>query len=1013
MDSRPFFKTILMTTDAPNQSSQSQTSSSQSSTKSSSKAPSKYPLNLPDTAFPMRGDLAKREPEWVAQWQEKKIYQQIRHIAQHRPKFTLHDGPPYANGDIHIGHAVNKVLKDMIVKSKTLAGFDAPYTPGWDCHGMPIEIQIEKKFGKQLPTIEVLEKSRAYATEQIARQKADFIRLGVLGDWQNPYTTMNFFNEANELRALGQIYQQGYVFKGLKPLNWCIDCGSALAEAEVEYEDKTSTAIDVGFQVVNTAQLAQWLAIPVSDAPIYAVIWTTTPWTLPANQAVCVNPALDYVLVKVPPTDAMPLGTVFILAEALYQSCLKRFKLISNEDVQNEAVQNENIAGIEVLATFKGESLQGVMLQHPLIAERHVPIIVGEHVTVESGTGLVHTAPAHGEDDFIVGRQFNLPVDNPVAANGQFISTTPLVAGLTVRNAEPVILEALTTAGVLLNAEPYRHSYPHCWRHKTPIIFRATSQWFVGMDRSTVHNHQTATLRERALAAIEQTAFIPTWGKPRLHAMIANRPDWCISRQRQWGTPIPFFVHHETEQPHPNTLALLEVVAQRVEQHGIRAWHELDVNDSEIAALLGEDAAQYVKIKDTLDVWFDSGTTHYTVMRGSHAETHHYPADLYLEGSDQHRGWFHSSLLTGCAMDGRAPYKALLTHGFVVDGEGKKMSKSKGNVVYPQEVANSLGADILRLWIASTDYTGEMTVSKQILARVVESYRRIRNTLRFLLANLADYCHADHQQPIETWTEIDQYAVYVTHLLQLDIKHHYDRYEFHPIVSKLQAFCSEDLGGFYLDILKDRLYTSSPNSPARRSAQNALYHITQTLLRLMAPILSFTSEEAWQVWQGQDASLPRQDSIFLNTYYELPNAFAANLDHMNDWKKIREVRAAVMKQLEEARSAGEIGSSLQAEVTLTVGENYHAVLQRLGAELKFILLTSRADVVFDSTAVPAYLHIDVQSSSHQKCERCWHYCEDVGVEAEHPTICGRCVSHVIDQQLVNGESFTAQPRQFA
>ena len=945
----------------------------------------KYPLNLPDTTFPMRGDLAKREPLMLAQWQEQQRYQRIRAAAKGRKQFILHDGPPYANGDIHIGHAVNKVLKDIIIKSKTLSGFDAPYVPGWDCHGLPIELQVEKKHGKAIPASQFRELCRAYAKEQIERQKKDFIRLGVLGDWDRPYLTMDFQTEADIIRALGKINERGYLYQGRKPVNWCLDCQSALAEAEVEYEDKTSPAIDVGFEVKDKGALAKAFGVSLpGDAKVYAVIWTTTPWTLPANQAVCVHPELQYDLIKTP-------KGYLILAFDLATQCLARYQLGGSND-----------RGDGMAATCKGAALEGLLLQHPFY-ERIVPIICGDHVTLDAGTGLVHTAPAHGLDDYFVGHKYNLPTDNPVGDDGKFTANLPLVGGLFVWKANDVVIDALQASGHLLLLEKVLHSYPHCWRHKTPIIFRSTPQWFIGMDN--VASGETAdaeslvqekrshsgkpekrdgmALRDLANNAVEQTEFFPAWGRARLEAMIKNRPDWCVSRQRNWGVPMPFFVHKETMQLHPRTSELLEQVAQRVERDGIEAWFSLNSVD-----LLGEEAVHYRKLSDTLDVWFDSGVTHASVLQ-RRAELHSasdHLADLYLEGSDQHRGWFQSSLLTGCAINGRAPFKALLTHGFVVDGQGHKMSKSKGNVIAPQKIFDTLGADILRLWAASTDYSGELTISDEILKRVVESYRRIRNTLRFLLANISDFDPQQHTLPVEQWLEIDRYALAMVAQLQDEIVADYARYEFHLIAQKLQAFCSEDLGGFYLDILKDRLYTAGENSAARRSAQNALYHITHSLVRLIAPILSFTAEEAWEVLGGKD-----DGSVFFEEWYGLPDA-QLDGEAIAAWLKIEAWRAKVNKQLEEARSAGLIGSALAAEVDVYVAGEDYEVLARLGVDLRFVFITSRATV--HRVATEAEQHIDVSASLHDKCERCWHYREDINVDAQHPTLCGRCVSNL-------------------
>ncbi|WP_292936409.1 isoleucine--tRNA ligase [Noviherbaspirillum sp.] len=933
----------------------------------------KYPVNLTETAFPMRGDLAKREPKWVKEWQDKKIYQRIRKASAGRPKFILHDGPPYANGDIHIGHAVNKILKDMIVKARNMAGFDAQYVPGWDCHGMPIEIQIEKQYGKHLPTAEVLAKSRAYATEQIERQKKDFIRLGVLGEWDRPYKTMDFGNEADEIRVLGGILEKGYVYRGLKPVNWCFDCGSALAEAEVEYQDKRDPAIDVGFPFAEPDKIAH--AFGLDKLPTekgYAVIWTTTPWTIPANQALNVHPDHRYALVQ---TERKGETILLLLAVELVNACLQRYGLEG-----------------KIIATASGEALSMLKFKHPFANadkgyDRYSPIYVGEYVTLDTGTGIVHSAPAYGLDDFQSCKAHGMTDDEilkPVMGDGKYASWLPFFGGMTIWEASKPICEKLEEVGSLFKLVMFEHSYMHCWRHKTPIIYRATSQWFAGMD--VAPKAGGPTLRETALAGIEATAFYPGWGKARLHGMIANRPDWTLSRQRQWGVPMAFFVHKETGELHPRMPELLEAVARMVEKDGIEAWQALDPKD-----LLGADADVYVKNKDTLDVWFDSGSTHQTVLRGSHATQSHFPADLYLEGSDQHRGWFHSSLLTSSMLNGQPPYKALLTHGFVVDGEGKKMSKSKGNVVAPQKVSDTLGAEILRLWVASTDYSGELSISDEILKRVVEAYRRIRNTLRFLLANTSDFDPKKDAVPVAELLEIDRYAIARMAELQAEILQHFDVYEFHPVVAKLQMYCSEDLGGFYLDILKDRLYTCGTSSKARRSAQTAIWHITHALLRVMAPMLSFTAEEAWSVFAGKDAFEESGETIFTQVYYALPEvAGAAEL--LSKFAALRDLRANVTKQLEEVRVAGGIGSSLQAEVEIKASGDKYALLNSLGDDLKFIFITSQAKLT--QVASEAEEGVIVTPSTHQKCERCWHYRADVGSHADHPGICGRCASNL-------------------
>jgi isoleucyl-tRNA synthetase len=944
-----------------------------SDNKNAKKPESKYPVNMTETPFPMRGDMAKREPNWVQQWQTKKIYERVRKAAAGRPKFILHDGPPYANGDIHIGHAVNKILKDMVVKARTFAGYDAPYVPGWDCHGMPIEIQIEKQYGKNLPTAEVLTKARAYALEQVDRQRKDFIRLGVLGEWQNPYLTMNYSNEADELRALGKMLEKGYVYRGLKPVNWCFDCQSALAEAEVEYQDKRDPAIDVGFKFAEFDKLASAFGLdklPTENG--FVVIWTTTPWTIPSNQALNVHPELKYALVQTE-RDGQPL--LLILAQDLVESCLARYKL--------EGV---------TIATCDGAALGGISFRHPLHAsdpfyDRLSPMYLADYVTADSGTGVVHSAPAYGLDDFISCKAHGLKDEQiltPVLGDGKYAASLPLFGGMTIWEASKPICAALKEVGALFEVKMFDHSYMHCWRHKTPIIYRATSQWFAGMD--VAPNDGGATLRQAALAGIEQTEFFPDWGKARLHGMIANRPDWTLSRQRQWGVPMAFVVHKESGALHPRTPELLEQVAQLIEKSGIDAWLALDLKD-----LIGAEADSYVKNKDTLDVWFDSGSTHQTVLRGSHKQQLAFPADLYLEGSDQHRGWFHSSLLTSSMLNGAPPYKALLTHGFVVDGEGKKMSKSVGNTVAPQDVWNKLGADMLRLWVASTDYTGELSISDEILKRVTESYRRIRNTLRFLLANLSDFDAAKDAVPVAELLEIDRYAIANMAALQKEIENHYLQYEFQPVTSKLQNYCSEDLGGFYLDILKDRLYTTGVTSVSRRSAQTALWHITQSLLRLMAPALSFTAEEAWEIFAGAEGWKASDETIFTQTWWQLPQ-LADSEALLAKYTALRAVRTDVTKQLEDLRTSGAIGSSLQAELSIKAAGDKYQVLASLEDDLKFIFITSLASV--SEVASEAEETVNVAASTAAKCERCWHYRADVGAHADHPTLCGRCYSNL-------------------
>ncbi|MGA0612928.1 isoleucine--tRNA ligase [Caldimonas sp. KR1-144] len=929
-------------------------------------------LNLPDTPFPMRGDLPKREPGWVKKWNDEGTYQRLRDARVGRPKFVLHDGPPYANGALHIGHALNKVLKDMIVKSRQLAGYDARYVPGWDCHGLPIENQIEKTFGRGLSRDEVQAKSRAYATEQIAQQMADFQRLGVLGDWGRPYRTMDFGNEAGEIRALKRLMERGFVYRGLKPVYWCFDCASSLAEFEIEYADKVSPTVDVAFLCAEPDKLAAAFGLKRLAKDAFVVIWTTTPWTIPANQALNLNPTLDYALVD---TER----GLMLVAQALVEKCLERWGLTGT-----------------VVATTKGQALDRIDFFHPLAAvhpgyNRRSPVYLADYATAEDGTGIVHSAPAYGIDDFNSCMAHGLKHDlilNPVQGNGVYAADLPLFGGQMIWKANPLIVEALQNAGRLLGSAKLTHSYPHCWRHKTPVIYRAAAQWFVRMDEGegvfTVDKAKK-TLRQTALEAIDATAFYPENGRARLRDMIANRPDWCISRQRNWGVPLPFFLHKLTGELHPRTLEFVDRAAALVEQGGVEAWSRLDARE-----WLGPEADDYTKSTDILDVWFDSGSTFFHVLRGSHPEGRHETgpeADLYLEGHDQHRGWFHSSLLIACAMEGRAPYRGLLTHGFATDGQGRKMSKSLGNTVVPQTVSEKLGAEIVRLWVASTDYSGDLNIDDKILARVVDAYRRIRNTLRFLLANTSDFDPSKDAVPLGELLEIDRYALARAAQLQAEILAHYEVYEFHPVVAKLQVYCSEDLGAFYLDVLKDRLYTTAPGSRARRSAQTALWHLTHAMLRWMAPFLSFTAEEAWPIFAAGPTKAPVSSSIFTETYWSLPEDGDAAL--LAKWQRIREIRETVNKAIEDVRAAGGVGSSLQANVTIAANAEDRALLASLGADLKFVLITSAAAVVPGDE-----LAVSVTPSTAAKCERCWHWRDDVGADAAHPSICGRCVANL-------------------
>jgi len=932
----------------------------------------KNTVNLPETAFPMKADLARREPEMLAWWAEHQTYEKLRAVAKDRPKFILHDGPPYANGAIHIGHAVNKILKDIIVKSRTLDGFDAPYVPGWDCHGLPIEHAVEKVRGreaKQLDAKAFRQACREFAMEQLDVQRKDFIRLGVMGDWANPYVTLAPRYESEQLRAFAQIIRNGHLYKGYKPVHWCLDCRSALAEAEVEYDDRTSPSIDVKFLAVDRADLAKRFglsgALPPGGASV--VIWTTTPWTLPANQAVALHPEFDYSLLQVAPAGSESAGTeeLLVLASELAPSVLQR-------------------AGVQLVrevARAKGAALEGAKLRHPFY-ERDVPVILGEHVTLESGTGAVHTAPGHGQEDFVVGKQYGLPVDNPVGSDGRFLPATPIFAGEKVFDANKHVVEVLQERGTLLHHEPFRHSYPHCWRHKTPVIFRATPQWFISMEQ--------AGLRRAALEEIGKVKWTPEWGEQRIYSMIESRPDWCISRQRTWGVPLALFTHKETGELHPRTPELVDKVADLVAQDGIDAWFELDP-----ATLLGEEAASYEKVTDIMDVWVDSGMSHHCVSQIRPEILT--PADLYLEGSDQHRGWFHSSLLTSVAQKGRAPYKGVLTHGFTVDDKGRKMSKSLGNVVLPQKVMNSLGADVLRLWVAATDYANEISVSEEILKRTSDSYRRIRNTVRFLLGNLAGFDPVRDAVPVAEMVALDRWALARASELQQEVVAAYRSYDFHLIYQKLHNFCVVDMGGFYLDVLKDRLYTTQAKGHPRRSAQTAMYWIAEAMVRWLAPILSFTAEEIWRVMPGK-----REESVFFTTWAQIPTA--DGVSQPIDWARVLEARATVLRELERLRVAEQIGAPLDADVTLYASPEWRAALDPLGDELRFVLITSEAHVA-DAGSRPAEalptdpegksgLWLHVRRSGAAKCVRCWHKRPDVGTVAAHPELCARCAGNL-------------------
>ena len=920
----------------------------------------KHTINLPKTVFPMKANLANREPKMLEQWQQRRLYDKLREIAKGRPRFLLLDGPPYANGPVHIGHALNKVLKDIIVKCRTLDGYDAPFIPAWDCHGLPIELQVEKKKGRagqKIDAREFRQACRDYAQKQIDGQQQDFIRLGVMADWDNPSYTMHASYEAAQLRGFAKILANGHIYKGYKPVHWCLDCRSALAEAEVEYQDKISPAIDVRFAAVDPASINA-LCGASGDAAVDIPIWTTTPWTLPANQAVAVHPELDYVLVE---TDPPGNQACLLLSAGLLESVMKRY----------------SIEKYKVIGRCIGSDLRGQLLQHPFY-DRQVPVIGGDYVTLEAGTGAVHTAPGHGQEDFAAGIENDLPMENPVGGNGCFVAGTPLLEGQHVLAANDFIIDLLQEKGALLCHKPIEHSYPHCWRHKTPLIFRATPQWFIGMDQ--------AGLRQQALAEIDKVEWLPDWGKARIVGMVDGRPDWCISRQRTWGVPIPLFIHKDTDALHPDSAALIEKVAELVEKDGIDAWFELDAKE-----LLGDDADDYVQVRDIVDVWMDSGMMHHC-LAGTRPETAP-PAELYLEGSDQHRGWFQSSLLTSVAMHGRAPYRQVLTHGFTVDENGRKMSKSLGNTVSPQEVINVMGADVLRLWVAATDYRGEISVSDEILKRSADAYRRIRNTFRFLLGNLDGFDPATDMLPVDQWLALDRWALDRAMALQEETIQAYRDYEFHHIYQKVHNFCVKDMGGFYLDIIKDRLYTTPVDGRMRRSAQCLIFHVAEAMVRWLAPIISFTAEEIWQNLPGQ-----REESVFFSTWYEWPKLPAS--DPGLDWDRLIEVSDAVDRELERLRDEEVIGSSLAAEVDLYCDEELRCVLDRLNGELRFLLLTSSARVhklsqaPDGATRVSDALSVVAAACEHAKCVRCWHRRAEVGSNPDHPEICERCVGNI-------------------
>ncbi len=921
----------------------------------------KETLNLPKTKFSMKAGLAQKEPNWLKQCDADNLYDKLQAATKDRPQFILHDGPPYANGSLHTGHALNKILKDIIVKSKLMSGFCAPFVPGWDCHGLPIEIQIEKKHGKVGQKIDAKafrQKCREYASKQVEIQKAEFKRLGVIGDWDRPYLTMDYKYEADMVRALGKIVENGHVEKGVKPVNWCFDCGSALAEAEIEYQDKISPAIDVAYVAVDADALYSAFALEKQADKVAIPIWTTTPWTLPASMAVALHEELEYSLVK------GHKDFVLVIAAALVKDVCAKY----------------GIENPEIIATTVGKNLEGLLLQHPFYADRQVPVVLGEHVTVEAGTGAVHTAPGHGVEDFKVGKQYGIEIYNPMGGNGVFLESTPIFGGQYIWKANKTIVELLKAENVLLNFEEINHSYPHCWRHKSPTAFRTTPQWFISMDKKG--------LRKKALDEIRHVKWVPAWGESRIYSMIETRPEWCISRQRTWGVPITLFTHKETGALHPDTLATMEKVALLMEKSGMDVWFDTDAKD------LIADAENYDKTTDVLDVWFDSGVTHFTVLKAR--EELREPADLYLEGSDQHRGWFHSSLLTGTAINNRAPYKQVLTHGYVVDKDGRKMSKSLGNIISPKQLIDTFGADILRLWCASTDYTKEITVSDEIMKRVADTYRRIRNTSRFFIGNLSDFDASTQLLEVKDCALLDQWAIRQAATMQEEIITGYNTYQFHQIYQKMSTFCSQEMGAFYLDVLKDRLYTAKKGSIARKSAQTAMHHILQALIRWMAPIMTYTADEIWKL-------IGNKENILFEQWYNIPQVAENSQWTDEKWAAIRQIRHANTKLLEQLRSAGDIGSSLDADVSIYVDEDTFNQLKDINAELRFVLITSAAqllplsekpDAAIECELEDGSVFIDAQVAKGEKCVRCWHKREDVGSDKTHPQLCQRCITNV-------------------
>ena len=925
----------------------------------------RHTLNLPKTEFPMKANLPKREPEMLAVWEAKGIYRQITEAAKGRMKYILHDGPPYANGHIHLGTALNKVLKDFIVKSRFMAGFDSRYVPGWDCHGLPVEHEVEKSLGSkkgELSIVEIRKQCREYAAKFVGIQREEFKRLGVFGEWENPYLTMNFEYQATIVREFGKFLLSGSVYKGKKPVHWCPTCKTALAEAEVKYEDHRSPSIYVKFKMVSTPSHEGKGGGDIGDVfpslkgkPVYVIIWTTTPWTIPANLAIAFHPDFTYVAVDVG-------GEVYILAEELLKSVMGKFGILK----------------YQVLEKFPGKRLERLKCRHPILDQDSL-IILASYVTLDTGTGCVHTAPGHGQEDYESGVQYGLEIYSPVDDDGRFTQEVPFFSGQFVFDANEAVSQKLAEVGALLKEELMVHSYPHCWRTNDPIIFRATEQWFISMDKKG--------LRQNALKSINEVTWIPPWGRERIYGMVENRPDWCVSRQRAWGIPITVFYCSNCKQPLVNQKTI-DHVAQLFEENGADIWFEEGVDhllpqNAQCAQCGGK---EFTKEMDILDVWFDSGVSYAAVLeKRSDLE---FPASLYLEGSDQHRGWFHSSLLTSVGTRGSAPYRSVLTHGFFVDGEGKKMSKSAGNVIASEEVIGQLGADVLRLWVAGEDYRDDIKISKEILKRLGDAYFRIRNTYRFLLGNLSDFHPEEDRVSYGELHEMDRWALYQLQKLIARVREAYERFEFHTVYHSVQNFCAVEMSALYFDILKDRLYTFSSNSRGRKSAQTALYEILEALTRLMAPILSFTSEEVWKYIPQEPG---KAESVHLTSFPEVKSEYLD--DALNErWERIWEIRTLVTKVLEESRKEKVIGLSLDAQVHLHLPEKLFSFLQPYEKDLKSIFIVS--SVTLHPSKDEKEVRAEVFRADGKKCERCWNYDVSVGHHPEHLSICQRCVEAI-------------------